>query len=108
MGQALRTTCPCCGYQTLAEGWGSSEVCPICWWEDDGAQLGNPLLRDGANAVSLAEAQIYFITAGVSDPRFSAHVRPPADDLADPAWRPLDGPRDLQGRSVGAPYWLET
>lgn len=108
MRPGIRNTCPCCGYLTLVEGGGALEVCPICWWEDDDAQLGNPLLRDGANAVSLAEAQIYFMTSGVSDPRFSAHVRPPDEDLAaDPAWRPLDGPGDMQGSAIGEPYWLK-
>ncbi|RZJ40579.1 MAG: hypothetical protein EON86_12100 [Brevundimonas sp.] len=96
MGLALRTTCPCCGYRTLAEGWGSFEVCAICWWEDDGVH-------------SLAEGQLYFITAGVSDPRFTDHVRAPTEDEADPGWRPLDNGRDLQGDvpASGAPYWLE-
>jgi hypothetical protein len=28
-------TCPCCGYLTLEER-GSYEICPVCWWEDDG------------------------------------------------------------------------
>lgn len=27
--------CPCCRFATLNEG-GMFEVCPICWWEDDG------------------------------------------------------------------------
>jgi hypothetical protein len=28
-------TCPCCGYPTLPEraGW---QICPLCFWEDDG------------------------------------------------------------------------
>ncbi|RZJ24786.1 MAG: hydrolase [Brevundimonas sp.] len=104
-------TCACCGYRTLLEGAGSYETCPVCWWEDDPVQMASPLLRGGANTVSLAEAQLYFISAGVSDPRFTAHVRPPADDAADPAWRPLDRARDLHGvmtTASTAPYWLES
>ncbi|MFG1660373.1 CPCC family cysteine-rich protein [Micromonospora chersina] len=27
--------CPCCGYLTLDER-GGSEICPVCFWEDDG------------------------------------------------------------------------
>ena len=104
-------TCPCCGYRTLSGARAAQPVCPICWWEDDRIQLGNPLLRGGANTVSLAEAQLYFITAGVSDPRFSAHVRPPAEDEPDPDWRPLDTGMDLQGEGglpSTAPYWLKS
>lgn len=75
--------------------------------------MANPLLRGGANAVSLVEGQMYFITAGVSDPRFAAHVRAPQEGEADPDWRPLDNGRDLQGDlqgdglSSGEPYWLQ-
>ena len=27
--------CPCCGLPTLPSR-GNYEICPICWWEDDG------------------------------------------------------------------------
>lgn len=28
--------CPCCGYRTIKErGW--YEICPVCYWEDDGS-----------------------------------------------------------------------
>lgn len=111
MREGEGTACPCCGYRTLKEGWGSFEVCPICWWEDDGQQLANPLLRDGANAVSLAEAQLYFLISGVSDPRFSDHVRAPAEDEPDPDWRPLENGRDMHGgpmMTAAEPYWLRS
>jgi len=117
-------TCACCGYRTLPEGAGGYEVCPVCWWEDDPVQMASPLLRGGANAVSLAEAQLYFIGSGFSDPRFTAHVRPPTgDEAADPAWRPWESRRDLEGDMTlrggsdyvnaagvepGAPYWLKS
>jgi hypothetical protein len=117
-------TCACCGYRTLPEGGGAYEVCPVCWWEDDPVQMASPLLRGGANAVSLAEAQLYFIGSGFSDPRFTAHVRAPAEEeAADPAWRPWESRRDLEGAlppgggadylptasaEPGAPYWLKS
>ncbi|QDH74548.1 CPCC family cysteine-rich protein [Brevundimonas sp. M20] len=116
-------TCACCGYRTLSEGPGGYEICRVCWWEDDPVQLASPLLRGGANTVSLAEAQLYFISAGVSDPSFTVHVRPPADDeVADPAWRPWNARMDAEGdrtirtgldyfHAVGlgpdSPYWLK-
>jgi hypothetical protein len=116
-------TCACCGYRTLPEGAGNYEICPVCWWEDDPVQMASPLLRGGANAVSLVEAQLYFISSGFSDPRFTAHVRAPAGtEEADPAWRPWESRRDLQGDATllggadhfnatcepGAPYWLKS
>jgi hypothetical protein len=117
-------TCACCGYRTLPEGAGNYGICPVCWWEDDPVQMASPLLRGGANAVSLAEAQLYFIGSGFSDPRFTAHVRPPAENEdADPAWRPWESRRDLEGDRTlrggadyfhaaaaepGAPYWLKS
>ncbi len=27
--------CPCCRYETLTEH-ATFEMCPVCWWEDDG------------------------------------------------------------------------
>lgn len=37
-------TCPCCGYPLL-NSRGDFEICPLCWWEDDGYDddaLGRP------------------------------------------------------------------
>lgn len=33
--RAFGVTCPCCGYPLLWER-GMYEICPLCWWEDDG------------------------------------------------------------------------
>ena len=30
-----RATCPCCGYPTI-NGRAHYEICPLCFWEDDG------------------------------------------------------------------------
>jgi len=49
--------CPCCGFLTLEEEYGSYSICPVCDWEDDGVQLANPTSVGGANSRSLAEAQ---------------------------------------------------
>ncbi len=27
--------CPCCAFRTFRER-GVFEICPVCWWEDDG------------------------------------------------------------------------
>lgn len=43
-------TCPCCGYRTLDfEPPGTYDICPICFWEDDGIQFKDPDYVGGAN-----------------------------------------------------------
>jgi hypothetical protein len=50
----LRVPCPCCGYRTFRDpGYGSYDLCPVCFWEDDDLQLSEPDYRGGANDVSL-------------------------------------------------------
>ena len=40
MNQKPRFACPCCGYLTLSEEPpGTYEVCPVCDWGDDDAQV---------------------------------------------------------------------
>jgi hypothetical protein len=51
-------TCQCCGYKTLKEGTRDSyEICKVCFWEDDFVQNEDPDYPDGANNVSLRQAQ---------------------------------------------------
>lgn len=86
--------CPCCGYLVFVEPPGSYDICTICGWEDDIAQLRFPRTT-GANKVSLIEAQWNFVKDGASDP-----ARPPlgqdplATDIRDESWRPIDEARD--------------
>ncbi len=69
--------CPCCGYLTLEGiGW---EICPACFWEDDG--LDDPETRSGANHMTLREAQRNFREFGAVEERFRSSVVP------DPAER---------------------
>jgi hypothetical protein len=50
--------CPCCGFLTLSEAYGSYALCSACGWEDDGVQLANPTSGGGANLASLRVAQV--------------------------------------------------
>ncbi len=85
--------CPCCGLRTLEE-MGAYDICPVCWWEDDGADTrtyANPppqitveemFDRDAGeitqdmlhasglvpNAVDLMSARINYLEHGISDP----------------------------------------
>jgi len=54
-------TCPCCGYPTLRER-GVYEICPICWWEDDGQgdADANKVLGGPNGKYSLTVARVNF------------------------------------------------
>jgi len=47
--------CPCCGYRSLRER-GAYEVCPVCFWEDDGTK--EPDRISGPNHMTLREARL--------------------------------------------------
>jgi len=58
--------CRCCGEDTLEEGWGSYEICPICNWEDDPVQNEDIYLCGGANVFCLKQHRaIYLIINSV-------------------------------------------
>lgn len=72
--------CPCCGYATLGEVAGY-EICPICFWEDDGQDDPKADVNyGGANKVSLTQGRINFIQYGVSDLKDKKHIRKPNED----------------------------
>jgi hypothetical protein len=75
-GQKYR--CPCCRVQTLEER-GAFEICPVCFWEDDGQDDADAeVVRGGPNGrLSLSAARQNYIRLGACEPRFAAHVRPP-------------------------------
>lgn len=62
---ALGKTCPCCGYPLLGERV-AFEICPLCWWEDDGLDddaegyPGDLDRHSGPNHTTLREAREYF------------------------------------------------
>lgn len=53
--------CPCCGFPTLGAR-SIFEICPICWWEDDGQDEADAdEVRGGPNgAYSLTRARANF------------------------------------------------
>ncbi len=87
--------CPSCGFRTLEEGPGDFDLCPVCLWEDDGAQLRWPTLEDGPNGISLIEAQRNFAALGACDADSVDRVRKPKPgEEREPEWRPVDPARD--------------
>jgi rubredoxin len=73
--------CPCCGYLTLNdEPDNSFQICPVCYWEDDGVQLKYPTYESGANRVSLNQAKKNFVKFSAIEKRFKDYVRCPLED----------------------------
>lgn len=83
--------CPCCGYKTFdQEPNGSHEICAVCFWEDDPVQLADPDFADGANPMSLRQAQKNFLAFGACDREMLPNVRQPAEDeQRDKNWKPM-------------------
>lgn len=75
-----KTACPCCGHATLSSR-GDYEICPVCFWEDDGQDDADAAVaRGGPNRSSLAEARRSFSRIGASHEAHLAHVRRPTGE----------------------------
>lgn len=102
----MRFPCPCCGHLTLDEGPGDYELCPVCFWEDDGHQLRYPMSPDGANGVSLTEAQQVYAGSGAMHPDFRGKVRTPRrDEPLDDGWRLFDPALDWTNPVLDGDQW---
>jgi Cysteine-rich CPCC len=81
--------CACCGCLVFPEPPGSFNICEVCNWEDDAAELEWPTTVRGANGRTLVESQRVF-REGLRLGR-----RPDYPSLPrDPLWRPVDPDRD--------------
>ncbi len=102
---AAGVACPCCGYRTLPDGPGAYEVCPVCLWEDDGA---DPWSVDGPNGISLVEGQQRYLSSGAAHPSDRKRARlPRRDEVRDEDWQPLELTEDLLSRVAEAHAELE-
>ncbi len=74
--QTINVRCLCCGSRTLTAP-GVFELCPVCWWLDDGQdEVDADVVRGGPNGtLSLTAARANFLAYGASDPRFLGRVR---------------------------------
>src|SRR5256885_9460198 len=72
----LPLRCPCSGCKTLGER-GGFEICPVCFWEDDGQDDHDAdVIRGGPNgALSLKHARLNFETFGACERRMLPNVR---------------------------------
>ena len=73
----MKVACPCCRYLTLRDR-GGFELCPVCFWEDDGQDDHDAsVVRGGPNAeLSLEQARNNFMAFGACDVGSKAFVRP--------------------------------
>ena len=73
--------CPCCRSLTL-HGRGGFEMCPVCWWEDDGQDDHDAqVARGGPNGgISLAEARENYRRFGASEALYADRVRKPRQE----------------------------
>jgi len=74
--ETINVRCLCCGSRTLTAP-GVFELCPVCWWLDDGQDEADAdVVRGGPNGtLSLTAARANFLAYGASDPRFLGRVR---------------------------------
>src|SRR5262245_55462925 len=84
---ALPLRCPCCGYKTLGER-GKYEICPVCFWEDDGQdeQIADEVWGGPNGALSLTQARANYRAFGASSERGKQFVRPPQPDELPKQW----------------------
>lgn len=77
----LPLRCPCCGCRTLDER-GGYEICPVCFWEDDGQDDYNAdVVRGGPNgSLSLSAARTNYLKFGACEEKMLGNVRPPRPD----------------------------
>jgi hypothetical protein len=78
MSDDKKGACPCCRCLTLDER-GAFEICPVCFWEDDGQDDEDAgTVRGGPNgSLSLEQARRNYAAFGACDHRSKQHVRPP-------------------------------
>ncbi len=70
--------CPCCRFVTLTER-GGYDICPVCFWEDDGQDDHDADdVRGGPNySLSLTQARSNFLRIGAAEERVLPYVRHP-------------------------------
>ncbi len=98
--------CPCCGHLVFDREPGYHQICPICLWEDELAQLRFPAMPGISNCVSLVDAQINYQRIGVAERKNIGQGRAALDDEAlEDGWRPIDPSIDnLEQPTSGEDY----
>jgi hypothetical protein len=76
--EALPLRCPCCRHKTLGER-GAFEICPVCFWEDDGQddEDADTVRGDPNSDLSLTQGRANFQLFGASREQDLPHIRAP-------------------------------
>jgi hypothetical protein len=74
----MKFKCPCCGFLTLPE-LNTYEICPVCFWEDDGQNDSDAdVVRGGPNYdLSLSQGRKNFSELGACEKKYIKNVRKP-------------------------------
>lgn len=74
----IRYRCPCCYFKTLEER-GGYDICPVCFWEDDGQddEDADTVRVISPNHMSLTQARDNYRRFGACEQRVIPSVRPP-------------------------------
>jgi len=75
----MKYKCPCCDYYTLLEPR-VDDICPVCFWHDDGEKLSDLDYPRGPNSVSLSQGRKNYIDFGACEEKVLPYVRLPMDD----------------------------
>lgn len=70
--------CPCCGFRTL-ERRGHYDICPVCFWEDDGSD--DVARYSSPNHMTLADGRRNVAEHGVYDRKHTSRVHPEARQM---------------------------
>ena len=62
--------CPCCNYLTIEDKW-DDEICPVCFWQDDGGYENN---YSSANKMFLRDGKENYLKYGCMDIRFINNI----------------------------------
>jgi hypothetical protein len=78
MEASSQVTCPCCGYFTLGAR-GNDEICPVCYWQDDGQDEQSAAeVWGGPNKdISLEQARANYMSFGAAHREWVRYVRLP-------------------------------
>jgi len=73
-----RFQCPCCDFYTLHDR-ASFEICPVCYWEDDGQDFDRLDQVSGPNHITLRQGRENFERIGACDDAARALVLAPGE-----------------------------
>lgn len=80
MVKEQKIACLVCGHKTIMHR-GSFEICPVCFWEEEGAVDQPNAPKGGPNGnLSLNQARANYEKFGAIEERFVSLVRLPARD----------------------------